>query len=280
MVEAFIPKTINECLSLLTEKDLQIVAGGTDVLIQSKSHTSMLIGFKKDVLYINQIEEMKKIYEDDMYIYIGSTASLESIKDNTIVPILLRNTILEMASPAIRHTGTLAGNIANASPAGDSLVSLYILDALVEIKSLNNTRLVFIKDFIKGVRRIDLSSDEIITKIIVPKLVFTNCYFKKVGPRLTDAISKLSFGGAYSVDGKRISDIRIAFGAVNIFVVRNRLLEERLIGKTVSEIKLMIEEIISWYEPLIKPIDDQRSNKEYRKEVALNLLRSFIESLN
>jgi len=280
VVEAFIPKTINECLSLLTEKDLQIVAGGTDVLIQSKSHTSMLIGFKKDVLYINQIEEMKKIYEDDMYIYIGSTASLESIKDNTIVPILLRNTILEMASPAIRHTGTLAGNIANASPAGDSLVSLYILDALVEIKSLNNTRLVFIKDFIKGVRRIDLSSDEIITKIIVPKLVFTNCYFKKVGPRLTDAISKLSFGGAYSVDGKRISDIRIAFGAVNIFVVRNRLLEERLIGKTVSEIKLMIEEIISWYEPLIKPIDDQRSNKEYRKEVALNLLRSFIESLN
>ena len=280
MVEAFIPKTINECLSLLTEKDLQIVAGGTDVLIQSKSHTSMLIGFKKDVLYINQIEEMKKIYEDDMYIYIGSTASLESIKDNTIVPILLRNTILEMASPAIRHTGTLAGNIANASPAGDSLVSLYILDALVEIRSLNNTRLVFIKDFIKGVRRIDLSSDEIITKIIVPKLVFTNCYFKKVGPRLTDAISKLSFGGAYSVDGKRISDIRIAFGAVNIFVVRNRLLEERLIGKTVSEIKLMIEEIISWYEPLIKPIDDQRSNKEYRKEVALNLLRSFIESLN
>ncbi|MDY0024033.1 MAG: FAD binding domain-containing protein [Candidatus Izemoplasmatales bacterium] len=279
MVEAYIPKTLDECLNILNEKEVKIVAGGTDMLIQNRSHTSMPIGYKKDIVYISNLEELKKIYEDDSFIYIGASVVLEEIMENSLIPKLLRDTILEIASPAIRHTATLAGNIGNASPAGDSLVPLYLMSAEVEIKSVNITRRVFLKDFIKGVRKIALESNEMITKVILPKLDFSRAYFKKVGPRLSDAISKLSFGGAYRINNNQIEDIRIAFGAVNIYVVRDRNIELKLINKTVDEINAMKEKIVSWYEPLIKPIDDQRSNKEYRKLVALNLLRDFIDNI-
>lgn len=279
MVKSYIPLTLDECLKILNQSEVKIVAGGTDMLIQNRSHTSMPIGFKTDVLYISNIEELKKIYEDEEFVYIGSCCSLEEIMENELVPVLLRDTILEMASPAIRHTATLAGNIGNASPAGDSLVPMYLLDALVEVRSINNVRKVALKDFITGVRRIDLNKDELITKVIIPKISYSNGYFKKVGPRLSDAISKLSFAGLYSVSNDVLKDIRFAFGAVNVTVVRRRELEEKLIGKKISEVKEMIEEILKWFEEDIKPIDDQRSNKEYRKKISLKLLRSFIENI-
>lgn len=279
MVKSFIPMTLDECLKVLNENEVRIVAGGTDMLIQNRSHTSMPIGFKSDVVYISNIEELKRIYQDEEFVYIGSVSSLEKVMESDFVPQLLKDTILEMASPAIRHTATLAGNIGNASPAGDSLVPMYLLDTIIEIKSVNNVRKIALIDFIKGVRRIDLGKNELITKIIIPKSAFSGGYFKKVGPRLSDAISKLSFAGVYRLDKDIVEDIRFAFGAVNITVVRIRELEERLIGKKVKEVKAMIEDVVGWYSDYIKPIDDQRSNKEYRKNVSLKLLRSFIENI-
>lgn len=276
MVEALICKNLNDCLLALAKKSYRIVAGGTDMLIQNRSHTSMPIGFKQDIIYINLIDELQKIDSDKDYVYIGACARLEKIMEYFDTPQLLKDTILEMASPAIRHTATLAGNIANASPAGDSLVSLYLLDAELEIRSLENTRRVFLKDFITGVRRISLNQDELITKIIIPKIDFTKVYFRKVGPRLSDAISKISFTGGYVVEEDIIKDFRMAFGAVNTTVVRNRDLEKKLIGKNVCEIVQFYPAIISWYDSLIIPIDDQRSNKEYRKEVAFNLIKEFL----
>ena len=279
MVTSYIPLSLDDCLKILSNHQVRLVAGGTDMLIQNRSHTSMPIGFKSDVCYISNIEELKKIYEDETFVYIGSVCSLEAIMESELVPELLKDTILEMASPAIRHTATLAGNIGNASPAGDSLVPLYLLDALVELRSIKGVRKVALCDFITGVRKIDLEKDELITKVIIPKISYTKAYFKKVGPRLSDAISKLSFAGAYELENNVIKDIRIAFGSVNVTVVRRRELELRLIGKTVDEVKSIISEIVNWYDGFIKPIDDQRSNKEYRKNISLKLLMSFIENI-
>ncbi len=279
MVEAIICKTLNECLVALSKKPYRIVAGGTDMLIQNRSHTSMPIGFKDDVIYVNLIEELKRIESDKDYVYIGAVVRLETILESNFTPTLLKETILEMASPAIRHTATLAGNIANASPAGDSLVSLYLLDTELEIRSLNNHRRVYLKDFITGVRKVALAKDEMITKIIIPKIAFDKAYFRKVGPRLSDAISKISFAGAYSLQNDIIVDFRMAFGAVNTTVVRNRSLEEKVIGKTIEQVKYLYPELVFWYDSSILPIDDQRSNKEYRKEVAFNLVKEFILSI-
>jgi len=211
--------------------------------------------------------------------FIGACEPLEALLKNEIVPQILRDTILEMASPAIRHTGTLGGNVGNASPAGDSLVPLYILNAVIETRSKNNTRRTNIRDFIQGVRKIDLHPDEIISRIIINKIDFTKASFVKVGPRLSDAISKVSFAGAITILEGAIYDLRFAFGAVNTTVVRRPEIECAYIKKTIQELKDSIDEIIEEYKPYIKPIDDQRSNKEYRKEVSINLLRGFIEEL-
>jgi len=249
------------------------------MLIQHHNLSTLPINYRDDVIYIASLEELQGITEDEQNIFIGSCEPLEAILENQKSPKILKETILEMASPAIRHTGTLGGNIGNASPAGDSLVTLYLLDAKLEIKSLSNTRIVNLIDFIKGVRKIDLQDNELISKIIIPKVNFTKAYFKKVGPRLSDAISKLSFTGAITIENDIIKDIRFAFGAVNITVVRIKEIEEEYVDKSISFLKTNIDSISEKYSQYIRPIDDQRSNKEYRKQVSLNLLKDFIEKL-
>lgn len=276
MVKAFIPKTLEEALTILSKEKCRIVAGGTDMLIQHHNRQTLPIAFKDSVLYVANLEELKGITDDDNYIYIGAAEPLESILENEITPQLLKDTIIEMASPAIRHTGTLGGNIGNASPAGDSLVPLYLLNAVIEVTSSQETRRIIIQDFITGVRRIDLKPEEIITKIIVPKITFDQATFIKVGPRLSDAISKLSFAGAYTVKDGLVLDFRFSFGAVNQTVVRRAEIECQYIKQPLEEVKNKVDEIVNQYAEFIRPIDDQRSNKAYRKHVSLNLLKDFI----
>ena len=279
MVESVVPRTLKEALELLDKDNYQLVAGGTDMLIQNHNRSPLPIAYKEKVMYIANLEELQGITEDEEYIYIGACEPLELIMENKLTPRLLKDTILEMASPAIRNTGTLGGNIGNASPAGDSLVPLYLMNASLEIKSLNNIRRICIRDFIKGVRKIDLSQNEIITKVILDKISFTHSKFIKVGPRRSDAISKLSFAYGITFENNLTTDFRVAFGSVNTTIVRHPEIECLYIKKTKEELKQSVEEIIKAYAPFIRPIDDQRSNKVYRKQVCINLLKDFILGL-
>ncbi|MCK5731676.1 MAG: FAD binding domain-containing protein [Tenericutes bacterium] len=279
MVKAIVPSTLKEVLLNLSEEKYRLVAGGTDMLIQFHNHSPLPIAFKDNIMYIADIEELQGIYDDDKKVYIGACEPLESLLKNVAVPKILQDTIIEMASPAIRNTATLGGNIGNASPAGDSLVPLYLLNADIEIQSINNSRIVCIRDFIKGVRKIDLKQNELITKIILDKPSFTKTSFKKVGPRRSDAISKLSFAGAVTLENDLVKDFRIAFGSVNITVVRRPEIENKYINISVNELKDSVNKIVEDYSDYIRPIDDQRSNKEYRKHVCKNILREFILSI-
>lgn len=279
MVKAIVPNTLKEALTHLSKEKYRLVAGGTDMLIQFHNHSPLPIAFKDNVMYIANIEELLGIHEDDNQIYIGACEPLESLLNNDTIPKILQDTVLEMASPAIRHTGTLGGNIGNASPAGDSLVPLYLLNADVEIQSLNNTRVVCIGEFIKGVRKIDLKPDEMITRVIIEKSNFTKTSFTKVGPRRSDAISKLSFAGAVSIEKDLVEDFRVAFGSVNITVVRRPEIEYKYSNITLNELKASVDQIVEEYSEFIRPINDQRSNKEYRKLVCKNLLKDFILSI-
>ena len=97
-----------------------------------------------------------------------------------------------------------------------------------------------------------------------------------VSPRRANALSKLSFAGLLRLDGNRIADIRLAFGAVAPTVVRSREIEGRMSGRTLASVLGSFEEIRSAYGDLIRPIDDQRSTAAYRRETALRLLESFL----
>ncbi len=274
-----IVKTLDEALVLLNEGDYKLLAGGTDLMIHNRSWSNTLPKFKQDTLLIYNLEELKYINQEEGFINIGSGMSLEDLKNHQLTPPLLVEALGIMASPAVRNMATIGGNIGNASPAGDSLPVLYILNALIVIESVENTRIVPIEEFITGPGKKALHNNEMIVEIKIPNETFTKSSFQKIGGRKADAISKVSFAGIVNIKNNLIQDFRVSFGAVGPTVVREKTLEETVIGLTVEELKANIQKIITEYSELINPISDQRSNKEYRKTVAINLLKNFILAL-
>lgn len=279
MVNHYLPNNKLEALKILNEHDCYIMAGGTDLMVQKHRSNQILPNFDKDVLYVSNLEELNYIKEDKDNIYIGASTKYVDLLNSSIIPTMLKDVIKEIASPNIRNMATLVGNIANASPAGDSLVPLYVMNAKVKLESLNSNREVNVSDFILGVRKIDRKKEELITEVIIPKTKLKYMW-KKVGSRKAETISKLSFLGAYEISNGVITDLRIAFGSVATTVIRNRQIEQKYIGKDVNYLLERINEILNSYKELLKPIDDHRSSKDYRYKVSINLLEAFIKSLN
>lgn len=281
MVRHIIPSTLVEALKHLNEGPVHIMAGGTDLMIQKRSTAGTPPRFAKDVLYIANLKELEYIHVDakDNSLHIGAASKLEDISHHNDVPNLLQSIIKEIGSPGIRHSGTIGGNIANASPAGDSLVGLYLLDAQIKVLSVDGERIIPIKDFITGVRRIDLKSNELIKEIVIPHSSFSAYRWLKVGGRRADSISKVSFAGAYKVVNDVVVDFRLAFGSVSAMVARSASLEKSLCNLTIAQIKADLPRILAECSKIISPIDDQRSNKEYRRKVAMNIVESFIKGL-
>jgi len=279
MVKHTIPKNLEEAINYLYQGDYQVIAGGTDLMIQKRNSADLPPLFNTNLLYAFNLEELKYVIKDEKQIRIGSMTSLEMLLHHPDVPQLLKDVIIEMASPGIRSVATLAGNIANASPAGDSLVALYLLDAIVVLSSMNQNRYLPIEKVILGPRKTCIQNNEIIKEIVIPIPQFTKTTWVKVGGRRADAISKVSFCGAVTIKKGVVTDFRIALGAVYMTVIRNRQIEKLYKDISLDDLKNDAINVLSHYKELIKPIDDQRSNKEYRNQVALNLIEDFIKQI-
>lgn len=279
MVEKYIPYSLKEALEILANHDVYLLAGGSDLMVVKKNTAGLLPKFEKDVMYLSHIPEIKKIYKDEEGIHVGAGVTLDEISRCDIVPSILKKCISEVASINIRHFATLAGNIANASPAGDTIVVDVLLDAKIKLESKHGSRLASAKDFVLGVRKIDRHQDELISEIIFPLQNYENEMWWKVGSRKADSISKLSFAGYYTVKNGKITQFAVAFGSVSIKPARSKKLENEIIGISISELEKVKEQIINEYSKIISPIDDQRSNKEYRQKVAMNILREFLNQI-
>ena len=279
MVSKYIPKDLKEALQILSEHECYIMAGGTDLMVVKHRSSGLLPTFDKDVIYIMGLEELNFIKKVDGSIVIGATANYADILKSPIIPQLLKDIVIEIASPSLRNMATLVGNIGNASPAGDALVGLYLYDALIELTSVRGKRVMPINEFIYGVRRIHREKDELITSVIIPEQHFTNTKWKKVGSRKAETISKITFAGSYTLDKGIIKDIRLAFGSVGITVVRRPELETKYTGLSVEQLKSKIDEILSEYGNFVLPISDQRSTKDYRYKVAMNIARDFLSHI-
>lgn len=277
MIQHFIPSNLNEAIEILSKHNCFILAGGTDLMVQKHISTGILPHFEKDILYVMNLNELDYINLDsDKNIHIGASTRFIEIEESPLVPEIYKKVIREIASPNIRNMATMTGNIANASPAGDSIVPLVLNDADVVLISVNGERTVSVNDFILGVRKIDRKPDEMIKEIVL-KPQELNYFYKKVGSRKAESITKVSFLGAYRIEDGIIKDFRVAFGSVAIKIVRNTNVEKKYIGKSVKE--LQVNQVVQDYAKLIAPITDQRSNKEYRHKVAMNLLKKFLIDL-
>lgn len=274
-VDGYLPKTINAALQILNSENVIVYAGGTDLMVRYKNETSLLPIFDKNILYIGQIDELKKVYENNEEIVIGAGCTLASLLRNEHVPEILKKAIRGAASPAIRNMGTIGGNICNASPAGDTLPVLYSLNSRCSVISEGLERTINIEDFIYGPRRTVLEKNEMLKSITIPKENFNIVHYEKVGARKASVISKLSFAGLCNVENGRVQDLRISFGAVGATVVRLKEAENLIIGRQINTLDKFIKEAIEIYDKNINPIDDQRSTAQYRKIVVMNLIKYF-----
>ncbi|NCU33278.1 MAG: xanthine dehydrogenase family protein subunit M, partial [Candidatus Moranbacteria bacterium] len=179
-------------------------------------------------------------------------------------------------STQIRNRGTLAGNVVNASPAGDGILALYLLDAVLEIvKKDNSHKNIRIIDFIKGPGRTSLTVGEFVRSIKIPYMGRNyRSVFRKIGQRKAMAISIASMGLLIEKKGKMISDVKIAFGSVAPTVLRITEMEQEAFGRELNtETAEMFSEIV--YRS-VTPIDDVRASADYRRKVCRNLVKELI----
>jgi xanthine dehydrogenase FAD-binding subunit len=273
--EVLVPKTVEELLPLINNETYRLAAGCTDIVPALKVQKLL----RKPIISLNKMEEIKNIIEKDEAVFIGSNVSLSTIIENTIIKTnfpLLVSAVETIGSPQIRNRATLGGNLQNASPSGDSILALILLQASLELRSSRGERSILVEDFIKGVGRTDLEKDEFIEYIVIPKVQpGYKAYFEKVGLRSAMIIAVASMGILYKLENRVVSDIKVGFGAVAPKALRIKEVEEYLKGKELrKEVLERAGEIIG---EKVSPIDDLRASAEYRRKVCKNLILRLFE---
>jgi CO/xanthine dehydrogenase FAD-binding subunit len=224
--------------------------------------------------------ELRDISAIDGEISIGAVTTYTDIRRNSTLqrefPLLCR-AAEETGGVATQNRGTLGGNIANASPAADSPPALLVYDAQLELISAAGTRRVPYAAFHTGYKKMNLRLDELIARIILPRRgAIWKTYYRKVGTRRAQAISKVCFAGAIKIVNGGIADVRIAIGSVAPIVIRTTKTENELRGKQLDSTAIAAARASLAAE--IAPIDDMRSTARYRSRVAQNLLEEFLRN--
>ncbi len=244
---------------MLQEKPpLTPLAGGTDLYV------GLNFGTLTAKRFLNLWTlPLRKIEMRGDILSIGALATYTQIIRSPIVrkrlPILIAAS-REIGGIQIQNRGTLGGNVANASPAGDTLPVLAVAEAIVVLASVDGTRRVPFNSFYAGYRKSVMHPDELIVALEIPP-VERRQWFRKVGTRAAQAISKVVMA---AVLGPRP---KLAVGSVAPTVIRLSKTEAALAAGGSGEQALLEE---------IKPIDDIRSTAEYRRRVAVNLLRELL----
>lgn len=278
MVNTLTAKNINEALELKLKHNAIIFAGGTDLMVEHLRGSNLIAKFERPVLFINEVDELKGIKEDENNIIIGALTTFDEIIKSSITPQVLKDSALGIAGPPIRNIATIGGNICNASPSADSLPSLYAMDAVLILKTKDSQREVKIKDFIIGVSKTTIKDDEILTHIMIPKKNYEYSFYKKIGTRKANALSKLAICALVCKENDKYR-FKISFCTLGVTVTRDESIEEKFITSNIDDWKNKIKDIQEAYSAIMKPRDSARSTALYRKKCALNLIKYFMEDI-
>lgn len=272
------PRALDEALDYRADHGAVPFGGGTDLMVRYRGYTGTRPRINGAVLFLDAVEELHAIKLEGERLWIGAAATMSEILAFPGTPELLRRSISLIAAPALRNRATLGGNICNASPAADSLPPLYVHEAQVVAKSRSGERTLAIGEFLTGPGRTALTPEEILYGIEIPLLPQGRLYYRKVGTRRANALSKLSAAGYARLERGRIEAFRFALGAVAPTVVRLPEAEKAVMGTLPGG--LNFKEILDRAAVQVRPIDDQRSTATYRKQVALNTLAEFLHQLS
>ena len=274
-VKCFIPETLEEALRIRKETGATILAGGSDLMVSNSMGAGITPAFRGDVMIITGLRELKGITETGDAVEIGALTTSAEIAESPIAPELLKDAASRMGAIALRNSATIGGNIANASPKGDMPQPLILMDAEVVLKSLDGERRVLVDDFIIAHKKTELRDDEIITGVVIPKPQFTHIFYRKIGMRRANAISKLTLSAAATVRDGVLADFRASSGAAGPKVARSRKAEEILIGRKLEELSACKEEFLDAWNGVISP----HAMPEYRRNTTRRMLAFFIDAL-
>lgn len=282
-----VPATLDEALSARADAARRPIAGGTDLVVRNRRGAEVPVKLDAPPLFIGMLPELRRI---DTAGTIGAAVTLATLERSPLCPVSLKPVLPEFASPAVRTLATIGGNICNASPAADLLPPLYGHDAVLEIASSAGRRQVPIADFITGPGTTTLRANELLVAVHIdragtdPDYVF----YRKVAARRSNALSKLSIYVAAWTGAGRLTRIAIALGAVAPTVIRLPIVESALTqdaagpdasiapGADADTLLQRAPAAIDAYAPVVRPIDDQRSSANYRRDTALRLLRHVL----
>ena len=260
--ELFRPRSLDEALRLLRSfGPLVPLAGCTDVYVQLHFRT------RTDTRFMDLwgLDELRGVSALGDGLRIGALATYTELVASPLVRQrlpMLAAAAREIGGAQIQNRGTLGGNLANASPAGDTLPVLLVADATVVLRSAGAERRVGAREFFVGYRKTGLRPDELIVAVEVPAVAGRQ-WFRKVGTRAAQAISKIVAAGVRG-DGTA----RLAMGSVAATPVRLPSVEQTLARGDLDAVPDALARDI-------EPIDDVRSTAEYRRRVAGNLVRRF-----
>lgn len=277
-IKTITPDSFDNALKILSEKKHQILAGGTDIIVQARLKTE-----RQNLLNIYSIPELKEISETENEISIGSAVTFSQLISNKIIqkyfPILIK-ACSTIGSTQIRNRATIGGNIINAAPCADSIPPLILRNAELVLQSKAGKRKIPIRDFIIKHSQTQIKPDELLVSINIPKpseKKYFHSYFQ-LGRRNAMNITRMSISVMIAFDSdNNVEECRIVDGS--LFSRSQRLgdVENFLIGKQLND-----ELIEAIEKPLSEKIENEiggRWSSEYKKPVFINLCQEVLREI-
>ncbi len=276
----FTPQSVNEAIELLSkyQNQARLLAGGTDLLIEIERG----VRSPAVVVDISRIAGLDTITQDSAKnIHVGPLVTHNQVAGSQLIvdrAFPLAKACWEVGAPQIRNRGTVAGNLATASPANDTITPLWALGAFVTLQSVRGTRTLPFPEFFLGVRKTALAPDEMITDIFFPALKGDQVgAFIKLGLRRAQAISVVNVAVVLNMLGDSVTGARVTLGSVAPTIVRAENAERFLAGKVLRpDVIAHAGELAA---QTITPISDVRGSAEYRRYMAATLTRHALEAL-
>ena len=271
-----VPTDLKACLQLLEKEPghWKLFAGGTDLMVLFESGKLK----HKNFLDLSRFSELRGISVEKNELKIGAMVNYREIQDHAEIqkrfPLLVRCGQMTGAK-AIQNRGTLGGNIANASPAADTPPALLAYQAEIELLSAQGLRRMKYSEFHKDYKKSELKNNEIISAIYLPLgIAWTHHYYRKVGTRAFQSISKIALAGAAQIENGVVKNISLGLASVAAMPLRGTELEKVLLGQKMDSLNL--KQTAQEFSQKLKPLDDIRSTKAYRSLVVENVTEQFL----
>ena len=264
------------------EKGLATIlyAGGTDWMVEQEMRAP-LAQDPPLVVDIGRMRELRGIAQDGETLRIGAATTYLEIERSDLIqaraPMLVRMA-KDVGAVQIQARGTLGGNLATASPAADGVAALAAYDATVVVKSARGERRIAMAALQTGYKKSTRAADEIIVAVeITLPPAGSPWYWRKVGARRAQAISKVALAGIAVVDSGKVT--RLGLGMVSVAPVTAQMPATRALALSKPLAEISVEEIDRAVDADVTPIDDVRSTQEYRRHVARSLTRDLLRHL-